>query len=111
MLTPHAEPRDPTPIERLRETFNYHTVQGWWNRGDMNLLWTEIDRLTQNPSTASVRDDALEEAALRACDFPAAGHGSLPRNPVQCARQVAMEITAAIRALKSPSPPVSGKEG
>ena len=84
-----------TPTVQSAEKFADHVV----NDG---MTVAETTALTRVRDSA-IRAQALEDAALTACNFPADGHGSLPTKPVQCARQTAMEITAAIRNLKEPT--------
>lgn len=73
-----------------------------------HLLWAadKIDHLTQTPSTASVRDAAIEECAVVAECW----RDGNP-NAVAAIDWTARTLSKAIRAMKSPSPPVSGKEG
>lgn len=48
-----------------------------------------------------VWDEALEEAAKAAEDFPINFHGALSTDPTEAGRQVCREITSGIRALKN----------
>lgn len=90
-----------TDEERDLVTFIRRNNPGAWEIALINML----DRLTQTPSTASVREDAIEAAAV-VVDCAAAGYESAGFPSTHW-----KNIASAIRALKSPSPPVSGKEG
>ena len=76
-------------VKALDETFRQAERRGMWN----------VSR--EHDCAVAAIDVALEEAARVARDFPAQRHGHLATTPHAAAAQVAEEIAAAIRALKS----------